>query len=358
MSIKSDAGLPDRKSKPFYESQFGQEREKYKVLGNSFFRAGKPIKKENTENIIEEYQTVDPDWTPQQIYEEFNKHVYGLDNYKRAVSVLIWKALNGYKPKGALLVVGQSGSGKTELLRVLEKIYPLMRVADGSSVIHSGYRNGEQGIKAPMYYLSTQRKAYPDLKPIFVIDEFDKLLDNNKGSNAKGNMDAIPELYRMIEGNKVTVQVNRDDGIRDFDTDDFIFIFTGSFASSTGNRSAAMGFTSDNSAHAKNSKVPTLDEVNKQLTPEMRGRIEDIIISEEFNKQDYINILNSNLYSPIKKIGKEYGVKITATEQFIDKMATEAYDSGVGVRLLNSAVMRRLNELLFKNPNVKSMKLK
>lgn len=360
MSKESKRKPYEKKTTSFYDSAYVNELSHYTKMGNSFYNGKRKVtpKKAKEEPNTKNPTKISSSWTPKEIFDAFEKEVYGLQSYKQAVSIFIWKILNGYRPKGALLIVGQSGSGKTELMRVLQKLYPCMHVMDGSNAVNSSYK-GDNNIQSNVVVLSKLAKEHPNMPPILVIDEFDKFVINDSHSGQENHLVALPELYRLIEGTQFVYKDDKKEGLAMVDVSDMVFIFTGSFADAAGKKRNEMGFTSTQDAKHKNlSKIPTIDEVKKLLPPELRGRIEDIILSEELNEEDYVNILKNKNYSPIVRIGNEYGLKIKASNTFITRMAKEAYESGVGVRLLNTTVMHEVNKHLFENPDVKTITLK
>jgi len=337
----------------FYKSSILKDKTPYKVLGDSFYRTSS--KKTSARKSVTPIPQISASWTPKQIYDVLDAQLYGNETYKKTISIFLWRILNGYRPKGALLTVGQSGCGKTELLRILEKIYPCMQIIDGANCINSSY-TGENNIQANLYILKNKSQDYPNMVPILVIDEFDKYLTNNFQDTH--NASALPELYRMIEGMSFPYRPTKNGTIETIDCTDVVCIFAGSFAQYAQSSISGIGFSNCDITHRKNAKVPTLDEVNKILPPELRGRIEDIIFIDEFDANDFANIMRNQTYSPLIRIGSEFGIKITATDAYIEQVANAAFDEGTGVRSLTTAVMREVNNKIFDNPNIKTIKLK
>ena len=349
-SEKSNDDPYKQLSTPFYKSKIVEETNAFMQNENAFYRV-KSVGDVSVEKLPDK---LNKDMSPSEIYSILDEYLYGLTDYKKSISTLLWKIMNNHRPEGALLVSGQSGCGKTEMISLLQKIYPVIRVANGASVIHSGYRNGSYGILVPLYYLLKEAEAHPGYKPIFVIDEFDKFLDNNKGANSHGELSAIPELFRILEGDKVPVQINRDTTV-EITTNDVVFIFAGSF-SGLAKKNASIGFGTDK--HASRASVPSKDKIESTLPPELRGRIEDTVFVDEFTVDDFEKIMRSKKYSPLYKIGKKYGIEIKAKKSFIERVCQKAYDDGTGVRALYSGVMRELNQALFDNPDTKKLILK
>lgn len=339
----------------FHESKLLTANDQFKVNENTFYRHQTAVSaKIADDNQL--YTPITKNMSPADIKKLLDTYLYGLDDYKKAVSIFIWKILHGHRPKGALLVAGQSGCGKSEMFSILEKVYPLIRIANGASVVHSGYRNGRNGIMMPLFQLQQDMKVHTELKPIFVIDEFDKLIDNSRNDAHNGNMSPLTELYRLLEGDRFFCYLNDNKENVEIDTRNMAFILAGAFSSLVDSSGRPIGFSKD--IHAHKAKIPTIEQIEDKLPPELRGRIEDTIFVDEFTIKDFENILRSNLYSPVHKIGKEYGIDIRARKSFIERVARESYDNGTGVRALNTSVMREVNKAIYENPQVTQLILK
>ena len=59
---------------------------------------------------------------PVDIYDFLKRHVIGQEEVLRFVSVAIFKHLQGEK-YGNLLLIGNSGTGKTTIMRAIERLY-------------------------------------------------------------------------------------------------------------------------------------------------------------------------------------------------------------------------------------------
>ena len=291
--------------------------------------------------------------SPREIYNKFNERLYGCDDYKKGLSIFLWKILHGYKPEGALLIAGQSGSGKTEAIRILEKIYPNVRMIDGTRLTNEGFKGGCK-IGSEIGQLIDDSHDFPEYPPILVIDEFDKVVfTSEKHETNYIAPPIIPEIYKAIEGCKITVEMGRKD-TRTYDTKNLVFILMGSFSSYAKPSQSLLGFGGDaiKLKHDERTHMPTKDEILATLPAEMRGRTEDVIYVPELLKEDFREMLDDDRYSPLIRIGKKYGIEISADYSYKDFIAEQAYAEGTGVRELNIRIMRELNAALFDNINI------
>lgn len=287
--------------------------------------------------------------TPQKIYNYLDSLIYSHSTYKKALSLFIWKHMNGHA-SGALLVAGESGSGKTEMIRALTKIYSNIHIADGASVVPNGYK-GNSSLATHLSSLDFQDKKFP---PILVIDEFDKLCQ--KGTTSWSDTGLIAELLKFIEGG--VYNSGTTDKPVYVDTTGLAVILLGSFSALTErNTSHPIGFnayiTDDAIVKTKLKK----EQILTQLPPELQGRISQIIILESFTEDDYLCILRDKRYSPVIRLSQEYGLHMTISEEKTHEIAHDAFTSHTGVRQMNNAISAYLDEKLFTDPDIKEISI-
>lgn len=285
--------------------------------------------------------------SPKSIYSWLDKYCYGHTEYKRALSMLIWNAYNHQRPKGALLVVGNSGEGKTEMLRITKTFYPNMEILDASLFTSQGYR-GNNKITSGLKRLDVS----PDgPMAICCIDEIDKLIQRADG----GRNDSAPlwELLKIIEGGTVDVTENSNEEPNIIDTSDICFVLLGSFSYLQEKQSKTIGFARDD--EAKPSKSVNPKRVLEVLPPEIRGRIETICYLEPLTETDYRNLLMQNRqYNPIKRIADERHINLHVSKDKIAQIAREAYEDH-SVRSINSKLSNYVNDILFDEPDTKDI---
>lgn len=285
--------------------------------------------------------------TPKKIYDFLDMHVYGHAEYKKAVSVFLWKAIQGHKPTGALLVAGNSGTGKTELFRALKNIYSNIAIADGASMVSAGYK-GNNHLTSNMTLLNFSSS---DLPPIYVIDEFDKLLHKGKGGWSDTGL--LGELLKCLEGERINIGTT--DRSRWVDTSKICFVLLGSFSALTDKQNARpIGFNTSIDKNSQRSSL-TKERILSEFTPELQGRVSQLVILDEFSAEDYYKILKNPNYSPIARIENEFGVHVTVSRKKYREIANKAFTEQTGVRHMNHAICQYLDEQLFENPDVKEI---
>ena len=285
--------------------------------------------------------------TPKSIFEYLDSKVYGHSEFKRQLALFIWQIKHRHHP-AALLVAGNSGEGKTETIRALQKIYHNIAMTDGASITPQGYK-GNNKLASSMNLLDLNNPADP---PIFVIDEVDKLILRG---GAWTDTELTGELLKLMEDGVVDISVN-DREQKFISTENISFILLGSFSRLTDREnSKAIGFNASIGNSNPRRKTLTVDMIKDQLTPELIGRIGTIVILEPFEQADFENILRDERYSPVHKFEKEYGVHIHLKPGRRKQIAHDAYTNQTGVRSMSNEISRCLMASLFEDPNIKEI---
>lgn len=286
--------------------------------------------------------------TPQKIYKYLNEQVYGIDEYKRQLSIFFWKCFHNKRPSGALLICGPSGCGKTEAVRAISRHYENLVIIDGSAITAQGWK-GESKLCTPLKNLDFSESAKT---AVYVIDEVDKLLAKSRYSESG----IVFELLKLLEGG--VVNTGTEIAPKFVDTSRVAFILLGSFSGITDvKKSSPIGF----GAIRDDTPVKlTKEAIDSLLIPEIRGRIENtVVISEPFNEKDLLNILShSNKFSPIRRISNDLNIRLYVSKERAERIAHNAFVSHTGVRSMNNEINRAVNEILFENPDAKRIYIK
>ena len=73
-------------------------------------------------------------YTPKEIYDYLDRHVWKQDEAKKAASIIMYNAL--YAIRSTAMFIGPSGCGKTHIWRCLKKLFPSMIDIRDSSCVH------------------------------------------------------------------------------------------------------------------------------------------------------------------------------------------------------------------------------
>ncbi len=287
--------------------------------------------------------------TPKSIFGYLDAHVYGHTEYKRQLAFFVWQLKNGHRPS-ALLIAGNSGEGKTETIRALKRIYPNIAVVDGASVTPQGYK-GNNKLASAMNLLDFDDPINP---PIYVIDEADKLICRRGWTDG----DLTGELLKLMEDGVINISGNERES-KYISTEDVGFILIGSFSyltERTGSRPIGFSASADKASFRKRKSL-SRDMIAEQLTPELMGRIGEIIILEPFEQTDFEKILKDKRYSPVSRFEREYDLHISLKPRKRREIAASAFENQTGVRSMTTEIARCLMDSLFEDPEVKEISI-
>ncbi len=287
--------------------------------------------------------------SPKRIFEYLDSQVYGHTEYKKQLAFFIWQIKNEHHPS-ALLIAGNSGEGKTETIRALQRIYKNIAITDGASVTPQGYK-GASKIASNMNLLDLDNPSEP---PIYVIDEADKLICRG-GWN---NIELTAELLKIMEDGIVDISPNEREQ-HFISTQNISFILLGSFSSITDNTdSKPIGFNTElSNCLPTKRKSLTISMIKDQLTPELIGRIGNIVILDPLSQSDYEKILKDKRYSPVQRFENEYGIHIQIKPDKQKQLAKDAYKNQTGVRYISNEISRCLMNSLFDDPSTQEISI-
>lgn len=241
--------------------------------------------------------------------------------------------------------------GKTEIWRVLSQLYPNIQIVDGTMLTMEGW-SGAFKLRDIFANMSREQAE----SAIIVIDEFDKLCEPKYGSGGNNYSAAMQnELLKMIEGNKVFFPEDKGKVAMEFDTSKISFVFCGSFETLITRKreiNSSIGFgksidKSDISVEYKN-KIKTEDLMTYAgVRREICGRINQVVQLRPMTAEDYKQILQHYSMSPVRKLEKEYHIRLKLNREMQDILAKEAEENQMGVRYLNSRIQELLDEQMF-----------
>lgn len=157
-------------------------------------------------NFVPSRKTIDTQRilsSPKQIYNYLCERVYGQDEYKKAISTFIYKALKGINSGKVILVAAESGTGKSYLISVLSEILPNIAVADSTSITASGFKGGN--ITTILNKVDTRG----DTPAFIVLDEFNRLLA--KGLGTWSDTSLLSELLVLFDDKDVKINAGTEE---------------------------------------------------------------------------------------------------------------------------------------------------
>ena len=115
----------------------------------------------------------------------------------KAATMLLYNHIHAHKRN--ILFAGPTGCGKTEIWRVMSRLYPNIRIIDSTMLTMQGW-SGSFKVR-DIFSSMSQEEAE---KAIIVFDEFDKFCEPLYGSNGTNyGAAAQNELLKLIEGGQI-----------------------------------------------------------------------------------------------------------------------------------------------------------
>ena len=326
------------------------------------------------------------DLTPKAIKAYLDRYVIGQEDAKRALAVVANNHLKRMAHpeksrligKSNLLMIGDTGVGKTYLVQRLSEVMNVPFTIEDSSQITKPMYVG----RSPVDILETLlQRANGDLKKaqygIVFLDELDKLAHKTDGTlNASvGTKGVQDSLLKMVEG--AEYEIRTPVGVVTFNTANVLFIAGGAFAGidkivekNRNKRDASKGSIGFGAAVSKKQTVTKEDShqmvnvedlVSYGITPEMCGRLHHITRLHALDRDSLIQIMKEADDSLVKRYQTRMeldGIELSFTHQALEEIADRCIEYKTGARGLVSMLEYVLSEAQFEMPGGSETELK
>lgn len=272
--------------------------------------------------------------------------VKGQDEAVDVISTTLYKYLmkaysrdHGIRFEGgtSLLLLGDSGTGKTYLMKQAAKLSNITMVElNAKSIVQEGWGGGKNFLEQ----IKQSRLSVHGISGgIIFIDEFDKLASINISSRGEDvNYQIQAGLLKYIEG------MDTDFGV---DFNDCLFVLAGAFVGLEYNKpqTTKIGFNPDTRVEKEHlnealSKYGMLDE--------MIGRVQDKVVLNKITHEVYCELLETPTFCLNSWTNALKKMDITLQPDYASLIA-QAEESKLGVRGLIQAVEKLVAETMNKN---------
>lgn len=322
---------------------------------------------------------------PKEIVEHLNKYVIGQEEAKKVLAVAVY---NHYKrilhaerkdsqdvelEKSNILMVGQTGTGKTLLAKTIAKMLSVpFCIADATVLTEAGY----VGEDVESVLVRLLQEADYDVEAaergIVYIDEIDKI--TRKSDNPSITRDVSGEgvqqaLLKLLEGSVANVppkggRKHPEQSLVQIDTTNILFICGGAFEGIDkiiGQRRAIqqigfntnvnLNFDSDDNMYKY---IQPTDLRKFGLIPEIIGRLPVLTFLNPLDKKTLRSILTEPKNAIIKQYKRIFELEnktLSYDDEVLDAVVAQADDLKLGARGLRSIVEAIMLDIMFEMPD-------
>lgn len=294
-----------------------------------------------------------------ELEKEVLKYIIGQDEHVRNIATAIYKGRISSDMKSNILIIGKSGTGKTETIKQIARLLDIpYTIEDASKYTEQGYH----GPSVEKMLINLIKNADGDLERashgMLIIDEIDKKATQREMYERDVSGEGvIKSLLKIIEGSEVVCSPN-DYTEYTFDTSNLIVVCMGAFQGleeirKKRKKKNRMGFASLDNTSETDLKMAEKNYIKKDFidfgfTQEFMGRMNYIEEMNNLKVEDLATIIRKSKLSEFQKhvkLLKSLGVRLAYPKDMPEAIAKKSLEFDTGAREISTVINKMFEKI-------------